>query len=139
MVHPGPEAGGLLSLQNCPWRLIGCRGVLGTKNMRVLTNISSMVGIRSLMWLRVNLGRIALLGSYKIWAGEARTGRQGNSIVRTATMYTCKLSHRSRIRNFFKISQSGIFMEQNFLKKLHELNLQRAITSLTISIYKRHN
>ena len=46
---------------------IGCRGVVNTRNMGVLATICSLVGIRSMKRLRANLGRIALLGSYRIW------------------------------------------------------------------------
>ena len=46
---------------------IGCRGVINSRNHCVLAEVCSMVGIRGLKKLRGTLGRLALLGSYRIW------------------------------------------------------------------------
>ena len=46
---------------------VGCRGVVSSRNLGVLATICSTVGIRTHKQLRANLGRIALLGSYRIW------------------------------------------------------------------------
>ena len=46
---------------------IGCRGLVNSRNTSVLASICSMVGIRGFQKLRGTLGKIALLGSYRIW------------------------------------------------------------------------
>ena len=46
---------------------IGCRGLVNSRNTGVLASICSMVGIRGFQKLRGTLGKIALLGSYRIW------------------------------------------------------------------------
>ena len=54
------------SASNLPLE-VGCRGVVSSRNLGVLATICSTVGIRTHKQLRANLGRIALLGSYRIW------------------------------------------------------------------------
>ena len=53
---------------------IGCCGVINSRNHAVLATVCSMVGIRGLKRLRGTLARLALLGSYRIWPGGARSG-----------------------------------------------------------------
>ena len=46
---------------------VGSRGVISSRNMGVLTSLVSMVGIRNLKQFRRTLGKISLLGSYRVW------------------------------------------------------------------------
>ena len=46
---------------------IGCRGVINQRNATTLKTICNQLGIRGLKKLRGALGRIALIGSYRIW------------------------------------------------------------------------
>ena len=51
---------------NLPFE-VGARGVINSRNFGVLTSICSMFGIRGLAKLRRTVGKIALVGSYRIW------------------------------------------------------------------------
>ena len=46
---------------------IGARGVINSRNVGVITTLGSTVGIRNIKKLRRTLGKICLLGSYRIW------------------------------------------------------------------------
>ena len=46
---------------------IGCRGVVNQRNAANLEYICNLVGIRGILKLKGALGRIALIGSYRIW------------------------------------------------------------------------
>ena len=46
---------------------VGTRGFINTRNFGVLTNLSAICKIKDLKNFRQNLGRISLLGSYRIW------------------------------------------------------------------------
>ena len=46
---------------------IGCRGVINQRNAANLEYICNQVGIRSIKKLKGALGRVALIGSYRIW------------------------------------------------------------------------
>ena len=46
---------------------IGCRGVINQRNAANLEFICNQVGIRSTKKLKGALGRVALIGSYRIW------------------------------------------------------------------------
>ena len=46
---------------------VGSRGVINQRNMGVLTSLVSMVGIRNLKHFRRSLGKVSLLGSYRVW------------------------------------------------------------------------
>ena len=46
---------------------IGCRGVINQRNAVNLESICNQLGIRGLKKLKGALGRIALIGSYRIW------------------------------------------------------------------------
>ena len=56
---------------------IGCRGVINQRNATNLESICNQLGIRSLKKLRGALGRIALIGSYRIWL--ARNSQEWSS------------------------------------------------------------
>ena len=46
---------------------IGCRGVINLRNAANLEYICNLVGIKGIQKLKGALGRIALIGSYRIW------------------------------------------------------------------------
>ena len=46
---------------------IGARGVINNRNVGVLTTLATSVGMKSVKKLRRTLGKICLLGSYRIW------------------------------------------------------------------------
>ena len=46
---------------------IGCRGVINLRNAANLEYICNLVGIKGIKKLKGVLGRIALIGSYRIW------------------------------------------------------------------------
>ena len=46
---------------------IGCKGVVNQRNAANLEYICNLVGIRGILKLKGALGRIALIGSYRIW------------------------------------------------------------------------
>ena len=46
---------------------IGCKGVVNQRNAANLEYICNLVGIRGTQKLKGALGRIALIGSYRIW------------------------------------------------------------------------
>ena len=46
---------------------IGCRGVINQRNAANLEYICNQVGIRGIKKLKGALGRVALIGSYRIW------------------------------------------------------------------------
>ena len=56
---------------------IGCRGVINQRNAVNLETICNHMGIRSLKKLKGALGRIALIGSYRIWL--ARNSQEWSS------------------------------------------------------------
>ena len=56
---------------------IGCRGVINQRNAVNLESICNHMGIRGLKKLKGALGRIALIGSYRIWL--ARNSQEWNA------------------------------------------------------------
>ena len=56
---------------------IGCRGVINQRNATNLESICNQLGIRGLKKLKGALGRIALIGSYRIWL--ARNSQEWSS------------------------------------------------------------
>merc|ERR1719319_3544 len=62
---------------------VGCRGVVTARNLGVLSNLCTMVGIRSMKRLRANLGRIALLGSYRIWLARRSQDWAPGDLIRS--------------------------------------------------------
>ena len=69
------------SASNLPLE-VGCRGVVTTRNLGVLAILCSMVGIKSHKTLRANLGRIALLGSYRIWLARRSQEWSSGELIR---------------------------------------------------------
>ena len=55
-----------LTVMNLPLE-VGCRGVINARNCGVLAVLCSTIGIRGLKQLKAALGKIALVGSYRIW------------------------------------------------------------------------
>ena len=53
---------------------IGCRGVVDLRNNANIEGVCNDVGIRAIKKLRGALGRLALIGSYRIWL--ARSSQQ---------------------------------------------------------------
>ena len=53
------------------------------RNLGVLSNLCTMVGIRSMKRLRANLGRIALLGSYRIWLARRSQDWAPGDLIRS--------------------------------------------------------
>ena len=62
---------------------VGCRGVVTARNLGVLAILCSMVGIKSHKTLRSNLGRIALLGSYRIWLARRSQDWAPGDLIRS--------------------------------------------------------
>ena len=50
---------------------IGCRGVVDLRNHANIEGICNEVGIRAIKKMRGALGRLALIGSFKIWLARA--------------------------------------------------------------------
>ena len=46
---------------------IGARGVINSRNVGVITTLATSVGIKNSKKLRRSLGKICLLGSFRIW------------------------------------------------------------------------
>ena len=73
------EAKGMVCL-NCPLE-VGSRGVISDRNSGVLAMIASMCKIRDVKNLKRTVGKIALLGSYRIWISrKSQTWVGGNFI-----------------------------------------------------------
>ena len=70
------------STHNLPLE-VGCRGVINSRNHGVLGNLAAIVGIRGLQKLRGTLGRIALLGSYRIWLARNSQEWSPGELIRT--------------------------------------------------------
>ena len=62
---------------------VGCRGVVTARNLGVLSSLCTMVGMRSVKRLRANLGRIALLGSYRIWLARRSQDWAPGDLIRS--------------------------------------------------------
>ena len=54
---------------NCPLE-IRCRGVINARNRGVMAKIAGMANIKDVKNLRRTVGKIALLGSHRIWVGR---------------------------------------------------------------------
>ena len=70
------EAGFDAYARNLPLE-IGCRGVINQRNSANLEYICNLLGIRGIKKLRGALGRIAVIGSYRIWL--ARNSQEWSS------------------------------------------------------------
>ena len=65
---------------NCPLE-IGCRGVISARNRGVLATVASLGKIKDVKNLTRTIGKIALLGSHRIWlARKSQTFVGGNFI-----------------------------------------------------------
>ena len=69
------RAGGM-DARNLPLE-IGCRGVINQRNAANLEYLCNLVGIRGIKRLKGDLGRIAVIGSYRIWL--ARNSQEWSS------------------------------------------------------------
>ena len=68
------------SVWNCPLE-VGCRGVINARNCGVLATLAKMCGVRDYKNLRRTIGKIALLGSHRIWMSrKSQTFVGGNYI-----------------------------------------------------------
>ena len=56
---------------------IGCRGVINQRNAANLEYLCNLIGIRGIKRLKGDLGRIAVIGSYRIWL--ARNSQEWSS------------------------------------------------------------
>ena len=66
---------------NLPFE-VGCRGVINARNHLVLEDICNLVRIRARKKLIGSLGRIALLGSYRIWLARYSQEWSGGELIR---------------------------------------------------------
>ena len=69
------RAGGV-DARNLPLE-IGCRGVINQRNAANLEYLCNLIGIRGIKRLKGDLGRIAVIGSYRIWL--ARNSQEWSS------------------------------------------------------------
>ena len=60
---------------------IGCRGVIDKRNSLVLETICNLVNIRAHQRLKGALGRIALLGSYRIYLARRSSEWNGGELI----------------------------------------------------------
>ena len=68
------------SVWNCPLE-VGCRGVINARNCGVLATLAKMCGVRDYKNLRRTIGKIALLGSHRVWISrKSQTFVGGNYI-----------------------------------------------------------
>ena len=70
-----------LTTYNLPLE-IGCRGVINKRNHLVLETICNLVKIRGRKKLSASLGRIALLGSYRIWLARHSQQWTGGELIK---------------------------------------------------------
>ena len=61
---------------------IGCRGVINARNHLVLETLFNMFKIRARKRPTASLGRIALLGSYRIWLARQSQEWSGGDLIR---------------------------------------------------------
>ena len=69
-----------LSVWNCPLE-VGCRGVISARNSGVLASLASMCKIKDFKNFRRTLGKIALLGSHRIWISRKSQTFVGGSFI----------------------------------------------------------
>ena len=60
---------------------VGCRGVIDKRNLLVLETICNMFNIRAHQKLKGALGRIALLGSYRIYLARRSSEWSGGELI----------------------------------------------------------
>ena len=61
---------------------VGCRGVINARNHLVLETLCNLIKIRANKKLIGSLGRIALLGSYRIWLARRSQEWNGGEMIR---------------------------------------------------------
>ena len=61
---------------------VGCRGVINARNHLVLETLCNLMKIRAHKKLLGSLGRIALLGSYRIWLARHSQEWTGGELIR---------------------------------------------------------
>ena len=61
---------------------VGCRGVINARNHLVLETLCNMFKIRAHKKLLGSLGRIALMGSYRIWLARHSQEWTGGDLIR---------------------------------------------------------
>ena len=61
---------------------VGCRGVINSRNHLVLETLCNLIKIRAHKKLLGSLGRIALLGSYRIWLARNSQEWTGGELIR---------------------------------------------------------
>ena len=61
---------------------VGCRGVINARNHRVVETLCNLCNIQAHKKLLGSLGRIALLGSYKIWLARHSQQWTGGELLR---------------------------------------------------------
>ena len=61
---------------------VGCRGVINARNHLVLETICNLIKIRAYKKLLSSLGRIALLGSYRIWLARQSQEWTGGDLIK---------------------------------------------------------
>ena len=71
---------------------IGCMGVLNARNSVVLETLCNALKIPARQKLRGALGRIALLGSYRIWLARHSPEWSGGSLIKVTWIQTMKLT-----------------------------------------------
>ena len=86
---------------NLPFE-VGCRGVINARNHLVLEDICNLVRIRARKKLIGSLGRIALLGSYRIWLARYSQEWSGGELIRWSNNWR-------RTTTSFSISSNHIF------------------------------
>ena len=70
-----------LTVMNLPLE-VGCRGVINARNCGILAVLCSTIGIRGLKQLKTALGKIALVGSYRIWLARRSQEWSPGELVR---------------------------------------------------------
>ena len=76
---------------NCPLE-VGSRGVIFDRNSGVLAMIASMCRIRDVKNLKRTVGKIALLGSYRIWISRKSQTWVGGNLIQPWVIYILKMS-----------------------------------------------
>ena len=69
-----------LSVWNCPLE-VGCRGVISARNCGVLASLANMCKIKDFKNFLRTLGKIALLGSHRIWISRKSQTFVGGSFI----------------------------------------------------------
>ena len=77
------KAGGF-DARNLPLE-IGCRGVINQRNSANLEYMCNLIGIRGIKKLRGALGRIAVIGSYRIWLARNSMEWSSGELIQVST------------------------------------------------------